>query len=104
MSNARDLHKMLCSAWSLPHLLHTSFGHRPFKLPLLFTDSAVRYRGDVTTVAPQEVSAAVLSRLKSIAEEQLRTEQLKAVVTVPAYFQESQRQATLEACGYARAT
>jgi molecular chaperone DnaK (HSP70) len=47
--------------------------------------------------SPQEVSAAILARLKSIAERALGTNVRRAVVTVPAYFDDAQRQATRDA-------
>jgi molecular chaperone DnaK len=46
---------------------------------------------------PQEVSAMILRALKSRAERELAVPVLKAVITVPAYFNDSQRQATREA-------
>jgi molecular chaperone DnaK len=46
---------------------------------------------------PQEVSAMVLRALKARAERELGAEVRKAVITVPAYFNDSQRQATREA-------
>ncbi|MGJ8636773.1 MAG: Fe-S protein assembly chaperone HscA [Phycisphaerales bacterium] len=48
-------------------------------------------------VSPQEVSAHILSALKERAESSLGTEITKAVVTVPAYFDDAQRQATRDA-------
>lgn len=47
--------------------------------------------------APQEISAIILKRLKAIAEQYLKQPVGKAVITVPAYFSDAQRQATREA-------
>jgi len=47
--------------------------------------------------APQEISAIILKRLKAIAEKHLGQPVSKAVITVPAYFSDAQRQATREA-------
>lgn len=46
---------------------------------------------------PQEISAIILKRLKTIAEDYLKQPVHKAVITVPAYFSDAQRQATREA-------
>ena len=46
---------------------------------------------------PQEISAIILKRLKDIAERRLGRSVRKAVITVPAYFSDTQRQATREA-------
>ena len=47
--------------------------------------------------SPQEISAVILQKMKKTAEDYLRQEVTEAVITVPAYFSDSQRQATKEA-------
>src|SRR6201996_2513905 len=48
-------------------------------------------------IAPQQVSAKVLRKMKKTAEDYLGEEVTEAVITVPAYFNDSQRQATKDA-------
>ena len=58
-------------------------------------DAWVEVRGDKK--APSQISAAVLKKMKETAERHLGETVSKAVITVPAYFNDSQRQATKDA-------
>ncbi|KAH9458125.1 hypothetical protein MJO28_005187 [Puccinia striiformis f. sp. tritici] len=57
----------------------------------------VDYLGETKTFSPQEISAMVLTKLKETAETKLGKEVKKAVITVPAYFNDSQRLSTKDA-------
>lgn len=57
----------------------------------------VQYLGEDKVFSPQEISAMVLSKMKEISEAKLGKTVKKAVVTVPAYFNDSQRLATKDA-------
>jgi heat shock 70kDa protein 1/2/6/8 len=74
--------------------------HWPFKVvgdsenkPLINVD----YKGENKTFHPEEISSMILVKLKEIAESYLGVEVKDAVITVPAYFNDSQRQATRDA-------
>ena len=57
----------------------------------------VEYKGETKVFAPEEISSMVLIKMKEIAESFLGTTVTDAVITVPAYFNDSQRQATKDA-------
>lgn len=62
----------------------------------------VSYKNEMKEFSPQEISAFILEKMKSIAESYLGKEVKNAVITVPAYFNDAQRQATKDAgaiCG-----
>lgn len=74
--------------------------HWPFKVidkdnkPMI----QVEYKGETKIFAPEEISAMVVGKMKEIAEAYLGHEVTQAVVTVPAYFNDSQRTATKDCC------
>ncbi|OAD52099.1 Heat shock 70 kDa protein cognate 4, partial [Eufriesea mexicana] len=57
----------------------------------------VSYKGETKTFFPEEVSSMVLTKMKETAEAYLGKTVTNAVITVPAYFNDSQRQATKDA-------
>lgn len=57
----------------------------------------VQIGGEERMFAPEEISAMVLGKMKEIAEGYLKHNVTKAVITVPAYFNDAQRQATKDA-------
>ena len=57
----------------------------------------VEYKGENKTFSPEEISSMVLTKMKEVAEAYLGGNIKDAVVTVPAYFNDSQRQATKDA-------
>jgi molecular chaperone DnaK len=57
----------------------------------------VTVEGKVTDYSPEQISAMILQKLKADAEAHLGGKVTKAVITVPAYFNDSQRQATRDA-------
>ncbi|KAG0343588.1 ATPase with role in protein import into the ER [Podila humilis] len=73
--------------------------HFPFKVkskagtPVI----QVEVKGQEKTFTPEEISAMILQKMKEIAEAYLSTKVTHAVVTVPAYFNDAQRQATKDA-------
>jgi len=72
----------------------------PFKVTPGAADKpmiTVQYKGEEKTFAAEEISSMVLIKMKEIAEAYLGSTIKNAVVTVPAYFNDSQRQATKDA-------
>jgi len=73
--------------------------HWPFKVldkggkPVI----QVEYKGETKTFTPEEISSMVLTKMRETAEAYLGGSTKNAVITVPAYFNDSQRQATKDA-------
>lgn len=74
----------------------TEASHQSYKLVKGDNDT-VRVDIDGRQYTPQEISAMILQKMKKTAEDYLGQEITEAVITVPAYFNDSQRQATKEA-------
>ena len=93
-----DAKRLIGNNYSDP-AVQSDMKHWPFKVgnhggkPKL----EVEYKSDQKTFTPEEISAMVLTKMKETAESYLGHEVKDAVVTVPAYFNDSQRQATKDA-------
>ena len=80
-------------------VVQSDMKHWPFKVisdggkPQLRVD----YMGETKVFSPEQISSMVLQKMKQIAEAYLGKEVKDAVVTVPAYFNDAQRQATKDA-------
>jgi heat shock 70kDa protein 1/2/6/8 len=98
-STVFDAKRMIGRPFSDPQL-QKDMTHFPYKV---FDDGkgrpkiAVETKDGAKEFYPEEVSAMVLQKMKSIAESYLGTTVRDAVVTVPAYFNDAQRQATKDA-------
>ena len=57
----------------------------------------VEFKGEIKQFTPEEISAVILTKLKNIAENYIGKVVTDAVITVPAYFNDAQRQATKDA-------
>ncbi|KGF27064.1 Fe-S protein assembly chaperone HscA [Oligella urethralis] len=64
---------------------------------LVASDGTIRFKTLHGDVSPVEVSAQILAKLRQLAEDSLGDELVGAVITVPAYFDDAQRQATRDA-------
>ncbi|KAG4075323.1 hypothetical protein HA402_003114 [Bradysia odoriphaga] len=71
----------------------------PFRVQALDNEPRIEitYNGEKKLIAPEEISAMILTKMKEIAESYLNEEVKDAVITVPAYFNNGQRQATKDA-------
>merc|ERR1711985_5364 len=83
------------SSWIKTDMKHWPFGviSGPTNKPLI----QVEFKHETKTFAPEEISAMILTKMKETAETYLSKTVKKVVITVPAYFNDSQRQATKDA-------
>jgi molecular chaperone DnaK len=87
--------RLIGRKYSSPEVQHA----RQF-VPYQISEAAngdVRVRVRDKDYSPQEISAMILGRLKEMSEEHLQNDVSEAIITVPAYFDDSQRQATKDA-------
>ena len=89
--------------YSIKRFMGTSFdeaskelSHVPYKV-VKGDNNTPRVEIDDRKYTPQEISAMILQKMKKTAEDYLGQEVSRAVITVPAYFNDAQRQATKEA-------
>ncbi|TDH70730.1 hypothetical protein CCR75_004220 [Bremia lactucae] len=94
-----DVKRLVGRKFSDPEV-QSDMKHWPFKVvcgpggkPLV----EVQYQNETKTFQPEEISSMVLTKMREIAETFIGKQVSNAVVTVPAYFNDSQRQATKDA-------
>jgi len=94
-----DAKRLIGRRYSEP-TVQSDKAHWPFKVENRGDDKpviVVEYKGESKKFLPEEISAMVLTKMKEISESYLGKRVTKAVITVPAYFNDSQRQATKDA-------
>jgi len=92
-----DAKRLLGRKFSDP-VVQNDMKHYSFKVVPDKDDKPVIQLEDGTKYYPEQVSAMVLTDMKNTAENYLGQSVTKAVITVPAYFNDSQRQSTKDAC------
>lgn len=93
-----DAKRMIGRSFTDPDL-QSDMKHWSFKVAEKDTKPVIQvdFKGETKTFTPEEISSMVLSKMKETAEAYLGSTVDSAVVTVPAYFNDSQRQATKDA-------
>eukprot|EP01012_Entosiphon_sulcatum_P005731 TRINITY_DN125_c0_g2_i2.p1 TRINITY_DN125_c0_g2~~TRINITY_DN125_c0_g2_i2.p1 ORF type:complete len:670 (-),score=197.03 TRINITY_DN125_c0_g2_i2:55-2019(-) len=94
-----DAKRLIGRRFSEPSV-QSDMKHWPFKVMAKGDDKpiiVVQYKGEEKQFLPEEISSMVLLKMKETAENYLGKKVTKAVITVPAYFNDSQRQATKDA-------
>jgi molecular chaperone DnaK len=91
------------TVYSIKRFMGTTFdesksevGKVPYEI-IKGKNNSPRVKIDSKDYSPQEISATILQKMKKTAEDYLGTTVTEAVITVPAYFNDAQRQATKEA-------
>ncbi|KAG5834703.1 hypothetical protein ANANG_G00264400 [Anguilla anguilla] len=94
-----NVKRLIGRAWSDPSV-QQDIKYLPFKVIEKKSKPHIQMDiggGQIKTFAPEEISAMVLTKMKQTAEAYLGKKVTHAVVTVPAYFNNAQRQATMDA-------
>jgi L1 cell adhesion molecule like protein len=94
-----DAKRLIGRRFSDP-VVQADMAHWPFNVVRKEGDKPyiqVQHQGELKEFSPEEISAMVLTKMKQTAENYLGHEVKDAVVTVPAYFNDAQRQATKDA-------
>lgn len=94
-----DAKRLIGRKFSDP-VVQNDIKHYPFKVSKSADDSCyieTEYKGEIKKFHPEEISSMVLIKMKEVAESYLGEKVSEAVITVPAYFNDSQRQATKDA-------
>ncbi|ETN22072.1 hsp70-like protein [Phytophthora nicotianae INRA-310] len=94
-----DAKRLIGRKFSDP-IVQADIKHWPFKITSGPGDKpqiTVQFKGESKTFQPEEISSMVLIKMREVAEAFIGKEVKNAVITVPAYFNDSQRQATKDA-------
>ncbi|KAE9051253.1 Heat shock protein [Phytophthora rubi] len=94
-----DAKRLIGRKFSDP-IVQADIKHWPFKISSGPGDKpqiTVQFKGETKTFQPEEISSMVLIKMREVAEAFIGKEVKNAVITVPAYFNDSQRQATKDA-------
>lgn len=94
-----DIKRLMGRKYSDP-IVQEELKTLPYKVVKTESDKCeveVQYKGDIKRFSPEQISAMILTDMKETAEAYLGHEVKNAVITVPAYFNDAQRQSTKDA-------
>jgi L1 cell adhesion molecule like protein len=94
-----DIKRLMGRKYSDP-IVQEELKHLPYKVVKTDGDKCevvVQYKGETKRFSPEQISAMILTYMKETAEAYLGHSVRNAVITVPAYFNDAQRQATKDA-------